>query len=206
MLPNCCELNDCKYEDIRVKYKIDNQMKCILYFGRVMKEKGLDILIKAFSKLPEGKFFLLVVGDGPFLDSCKGLARKLGLVNIHFAGSINPQIRKNYFQQCDIFVLPGTYYKGWVDVWGLTIGEAIQFDKIVISTYGVGSAIDLIKNGLNGFIVQPENVKELVESIERSEFISERSIEKVDKEIRKIYSAQNLASNYLECVRESCEK
>ena len=62
----------------------------------------------------------------------------------------------------------GTYRGGRVDVWGLTLNEAMQFNNILISTDAVGSAYDLIDNGVNGYMVESENVNQLCQAIKES--------------------------------------
>ena len=105
-----------------------------------------------------------------------------------------------YFSQCDIFVHPGTFYEGRTDVWGLTINEALQFGKVIISTNAVGSAYDLI-NENNGFMVEESNVDELRQAIIN---ISNHNIEFISKiesdRLKKIYSYENMANAFLNNV------
>lgn len=197
ILPDVSECPDCEYEDIKRVYNIPISKKIILYFGRIFDQKGLDVLINAFHLLPKpNDYHLLIVGEGEYKEKCVRLAKSLNLSEVTFVGYIHPDYRKNFFSQCDIFVLPGTFRDGRVDVWGLTLNEAIQFDKVVISTTAVGSAYDLIEHGINGFCVEPENPEEIVKSIMLVDNTLYQTTKQKDAELRKIYSYKNMAFVY----------
>lgn len=203
-IPDVSETSSCQYVDIREKYNIPKNSKVIMYLGRMLPQKGVGNLIKAFSTLnPEVKdtSFLLIAGDGEDLNNCQKLAKKLNLKNVIFSGRINPSDRENYFAQCDIFVYPVIYFKGRVDVWGLTLNEAMQHGKILIATDAVGSAYELIKNGINGFRVEAGNIKELKDALASAVLTSmETKAQREDDELRKIYNYQNMAKEYLQGV------
>lgn len=155
--------NDFKY-DIRLKYGIPTNAKIILYFGRVIKLKGLDLLIKAFRRIKSNNAILLICGDGDYLIECKEYAEDCSIKNIVFAGNIQPNYRQYYFEQSNIFVLPNRFYKG-NDAWGLSLNEAMQYGKPVIASEATGAAYDLIVNGENGFIIKNEDVDELAKAL-----------------------------------------
>ena len=121
----------------------------------------------------------------------------MNISNIELCGAVDPRLRKNYFEQCDVFVFPGTYRGGSVDVWGLTITEAMQFYKPVVSTEAVGSAKDLIQTGVNGYVVEPENEIELSQGIVLSLTLDKSNLIKKDKNIDKVYSYKNMAKQII---------
>lgn len=204
-VPNVSETPKCKYEDIRAKFDIDKDKKLILYLGRVLPQKGVRNLIKSISMLDEtakNSCCLLVAGDGEDLNYCKSLATSLNLSNIRFSGKVVPSERGNYFSQCDIFVYPVTYYKGWVDVWGLTLNEALQHCKFIIATEAVGSSFELIENNVNGFRIRPDSLVELTESIKKSINNNKGVLVKTKSlELIHIYNYENMADVYLSIVR-----
>lgn len=153
--------------DIRKKLNISNDKKIILYFGRIEEYKGLDVLIKAFSKLEKkcDNVFLLICGDGDYSEYCKELSNTLKVENILFSGIIQPEERYHYYSSCNIFVLPNKYERGAVEIWGLSTNEAMSVGKPVISTIANGGAYDLIKNGFNGYMIDQDNPEELFDSL-----------------------------------------
>ena len=62
------------------------------------------------------------------------------------------------YQACDIFCLPS---KGPGETWGLAINEAMAAGKAVIVSDKVGCAVDLVKDGENGFIFKSNNIDDL---------------------------------------------
>ena len=150
---------------------------------------------------------LLIAGDGKELGKCKKIVRKCGIENITFTGAVEPGKRGNYFSQCDIFVYPVTYHRGSVDVWGLTLNEAVQHGKIVIATDAVGSAFELIKEGINGYRVKPGNVQEMREALQKAldPRVAQNAIEK-NRELIKIFNFRNMAKQYIYSVQRLLKK
>ena len=203
-IPDVSETPKCEYSDLRKKYTIPSESKIILYLGRVLQQKGVQNLIEAYALLCSDvkvSSYLLIAGDGENLENCKKLAEKLKIKNIKFVGSVRPSIRGNYFSQCDIFVYPVTYFKGWVDVWGLTINEAIQHGKIVIATEAVGSAYELIENGVNGYQIEPDNIEQLKDALMMS--LDSKMMEKArskDRDLRKQFNFEMMAELYIKAI------
>ena len=155
--------------ELRKKHDIPEGKKIILYLSRIAKYKGLDYLIRAFSKLEKesDNVFLLIGGDadsnlysssaaeGNFKLYCQKLAKSLNIKNIKFIGHVSHEDIVKYFYLCNIFVLPTRFL--WDDVipceaWGLIINEVMSVGKPVISTNAVAAAYDLIRNGKNGSV------------------------------------------------------
>lgn len=205
-IPDVSETPDCDYIDLREKFNIPSECKIIMYLGRLLPQKGVGDLIKAYSRLNSDikeKCYLLIAGDGVDLENCKRLTQMLKLNNVCFTGSVNPAQRGNYFAQCDIFVYPVNYYQGWCDVWGLTLNEAVQHGKIVIATDAVGSAYELIKNGVNGFRIEAGNIEQLKSAILNalSQKIAWTAMVK-DVELKKIFSYAEMGKRYIEVVEK----
>lgn len=142
--------------------------KIVLCLTRMIREKGVDYLIKSFSLLEKemGNVFLIVAGDGPYLNECKDLAKKLGVKNIHYTGLVDSVYKKVYlYRACDVFVLPSIYFCGRYEAWGLVINEAMAFGKPIVTTDAVGAAFDMVKVDYNGYVVENKNIKELYEAL-----------------------------------------
>ena len=185
------------YDDIRKKFHIGKEKRIILYFGRIIKRKGLDVLLKAYAELDidtKKKVHLLICGEGEFEEECKVLADSLDIENITWVGNVHPDRRYEYFNQCDIYVLPSYFYHGKSEAWGLTINEAIQCGKAVIGTTAVGAAYELI-NENNGRMVKANSVEELRNAIENlvTSNIYELAIQE-DYKICKKYNYENSAN------------
>ena len=146
----------------------------ILYLGRLVQYKGLDILLKAVAQL-EHKVTLLVVGDGPFRSDCENLASSLGITDcVIFWGACEIDEAACFYEVADTFVLPTRFVQGdavGYESWGFTINEAMGHAVPVVATDAVGAAHDLIKHGETGWICPSEDVTALAAVL--SEVISD---------------------------------
>lgn len=196
----------CEQTNWKKKYNIPEEKKCVLYFGRVIEKKGLRYLIEAFNELDEkvkSQLWLVIVGDGPDKKQLEDYSKELGLKNITWVGYIHPNIRYNYFSQCEIFVLPTYYYKGSVEAWGMTMNEAMQCGEILIATEAVGSAYELI-NKKNGYIVKAGDSHSLSRALEDA--LTKKNRDDVKQEndrLLGIYNYQNSANKFM-TIFEKC--
>ena len=140
----------------------------ILYFGRLIKKKGVEYLIKAFAMLQrEFKDIVLVIaGEGAERPNLEKLCSELGLYNVVFTGAVEENIKPTYFLLADIYVYPSITLK-LPEEWSLGVVEAMSVGKPVIVTTAVGSAPDVVKNGINGYVVPEKDVEALYSAIKR---------------------------------------
>lgn len=182
--------------DIREIYKIPPSNKIILYMGRLISRKGCSFLIKSLiTILKETNTTLLVCGDGKDLDNCKLAANNSS--NIIFTGMIQPNIRKEYYRQADIFVLPSICENGIIEAWGLSVNEALECGTPVLVSNIVGAGFDLIQNH-NGLIFNQNDSKDL-----QNKFCKMIHIDYDRKEIMKIYkefSVKKMAEEFVKAM------
>lgn len=136
----------------------------VLYVGRLVRKKGVDVLLEAFAHLTENlpHCSLLLVGDGPERKALQLQVVKLGLTeSVKFLGSVPSDGLSQYYGLADIFVLPSRD-----EPWGLVVNEAMACGLPVIVSENVGASRDLIVHGHNGYIVPDENIVLLAEFLE----------------------------------------
>jgi glycosyltransferase involved in cell wall biosynthesis len=131
----------------------------ILFCGDSFKRKGLDRAVLALEKMREPARLVVVGGDDP--EPYLRLATQLGVEDrVHIIGPRTDTWR--FFQAADIFVLPTR-----VDMWGMTVAEAMATGVPPITTTGAGAA-DVIANGENGFVLpEPLEVDLLAGTLDR---------------------------------------
>jgi glycosyltransferase involved in cell wall biosynthesis len=137
--------------------------KVILYFGRLIKRKGADYLIRAFAKLvrEHDDVVLIIAGEGDEKRNLQNLCRMLNVEDrVHFTGFIKEEDKATYFVACDVFVCPSVTL-GMPEIWGIVVNEAMSASKPVIITTAVGCSFDLVKHGVNGYIVPEKDVDAL---------------------------------------------
>lgn len=141
--------------DKGMKVTKNDKKTTILYAGRILKDKGVEDLIKAYKKV-ESDFKdseLVIAGDGNFLDYLKKYSSK----NIKFLGKVNFDELIKVYQKADIFVHPSHYPEGLPTC----ILEAGLMKCAVIATPNGGTKYFL--NGKNGIVVNSQ--KELEKSL-----------------------------------------
>ncbi|NDJ51986.1 MAG: glycosyltransferase family 4 protein [Chloroflexi bacterium] len=104
------------------------------YAGRLVPEKGLDVLIQAVGMLP-GKWHLKLAGGGPQHDE---LQQMVGLLNIggsvSFVGPIPSTEMPDFFRSLDVFVLPSLTRPNWKEQFGRVLIEAMACGVPVIAS------------------------------------------------------------------------
>ncbi|MDG6904402.1 MAG: glycosyltransferase family 4 protein [Nitrososphaerota archaeon] len=127
--------------------------------------KGVDVLLGAFSKVCRTRkdVRLVIVGGGNLTNQYKALANEFGISsNVVFAGEIDAQELSRYYAACDIAVLPS---KDSSEGFGLVLMEAMATGKAVIGSR-VGGVPEVITDGFNGILVEPNNVEALARAME----------------------------------------
>ncbi|MFZ4698992.1 MAG: glycosyltransferase family 4 protein [Candidatus Methylumidiphilus sp.] len=87
-------------------------IKRLLFVGRLVYQKGLDILLPILARLSESgsQFELRLVGDGPDRQYLENLTRKLGLQDcVSFLGEQPQSIVREELMKAYLFVLPSRY-------------------------------------------------------------------------------------------------
>lgn len=148
--------------------KVDtNGKKLILYMSRIVRYKGLDVLVKAFAKLEKEvpDAVLLICGEGPFKEEVEKFVQQSNIKNVKFIGWVKKHEIGFFYSICDVFVLPSLFRDNDAECWGLVLNEAMALGKPIISTDEVGAAQDLIRNGENGYRVKAGDVGEMYEAL-----------------------------------------
>ncbi len=127
----------------------------ILYVGRLTKDKGVDLLVKAAQGLKELKFN--IVGQGEDEDEIKKMD-KSGVVKFYPWQKQNDL--REFYKKADIFVHPAR----WPEPFGMTVVEAMASGVPVITTEGTGSS-EIASEG--GIIVKKDSVEDIKEAISK---------------------------------------
>lgn len=125
-----------------------------LYFGRLSREKGVDILLEAMAHAGRGK--LKILGDGPARPGLERLAAELGLGNVEFLGYRSGDELKEILSGAQFVVLPSRWYENLP----FSIMEAFASGKPVIAS-DLGGIPEMVEDGVNGLLFQAGDAQEL---------------------------------------------
>ncbi len=131
--------------------------KIILYFGRVSKEKNIDILVKAAKPLSANGFKVIIAGAGPYIGELITLSKRIGNRNVIFAGFIKDEDIPLYYSAADILCNPSTFEtQGIVDLYA-------SFYKIPILLPENSAQEEMLNYAKCGEKFNAHSVKDLVE-------------------------------------------
>ena len=119
----------------------------LLYFGRIIDEKGVDVLIQAAALAPE--LSLVIVGDGPEKKTLETTAMSLGIRNVQFVGSKWGDDLNDYLRNCRGVIVPSLWHENFPYV----ILQAFAAGKPVIGS-NRGGIPELVQNGKHGLIYE----------------------------------------------------
>lgn len=169
------------------------------YVGRLVKEKGIEILIRAV-KILEFKFHLLVIGEGPLKKKLVDLVKELDLCSkVTFLGGIfYPELPK--FINClDVLVLPSITTSNWKEQFGRVLVESMSCEVPVIASssgecpYVIGDAGLIFQE--NDYVDLANKLTLLLDKSLKNELIKKGvlrvkenfSTEKIEKVLLNIY-------------------
>lgn len=153
-------ITDSEYCSI-ANHPVDNRL---LFLGLVKKEKGVFDILSAMYLLRENYNLTVnldVCGVGD-IAKLKQKAKKMGMTkNIVVHGWVDAKKIKELMSKATAFILP-SYYEGLP----MSIIEAMAASVPVIAS-NVGGIPDIIKDGENGMLIEPGNIKAMAEKIKR---------------------------------------
>lgn len=148
------------FESVYDKYNIPKCKNIIGFVGRMVKLKGLIPFITEISNFK--KEFedsrILLIGSGELEDTIKNLIKDLELEELFILVG-NQENVYQFYPIIDIMFL-SSLYEGLP----MVVLEAMSFGKPIVST-DVGSLNEVIDNNYNGFLVEKQNYRELIEKI-----------------------------------------
>lgn len=147
----------------RIALRNDNMPPSFLFVGRLVPEKGIDVLIRAFRKVRQQhkSASLTIVGDGPMHSKLKALAASLAVADaISFPGAADIDQLASYYLNASCLILPSRS-----EAWGLVVNEALSYGCPAIVSAHCGCIPDLIVEGKTGYVFNTNDVDELAQKM-----------------------------------------
>ncbi len=145
----------------RVALGLDPKKRYLLTICRLMGWKRVDGIIRALTDLP-ADVELLVAGDGEMEGAWKELSRELGLqARVHFLGNVPHARIPLFIRAADVFVL-NSEYEGLSH----TLLEVLNLGTPIIASDVCGNP-EVVEDGVNGFLVDPHEPRQLAELVRR---------------------------------------
>jgi len=161
-----------------------------LYCGQLIKRKGVDLLLEAFTRLVEegSDITLTLAGEGPLRELLESSLPEEVAENVNFLGFRPVADLPKIFAESDIFILPSRH-----DGWGVVVNQAVATGMPVIATNQVGAANDLVIPNENGFCIEADSSTAIYEAMKHF-IIHPESIAKFAERSREIAETISLES------------
>lgn len=148
-------------EEVRWRFAAPDE-KVIFHVGRLVREKGLDVLIDALPYVlsQRSNTKLIIAGKGPHAESLAKHARAAGIENrIYFTGYIDDATRNGLYRLADMAVFPSLYEPfGIVALEGMAAGT-----PVIVSD--CGGISEVVQHRVNGFKFATGDPKSLATQI-----------------------------------------
>lgn len=167
---------------------VNHLEKYALYFGRISKSKGVDILLNVFENLRNTKIYMAgEIEDDINLENFK---------NIKYLGFLNQSQLRLYIEGAE-FIVSGSKLP---ETFGLIALEAISRGKPFVG-FRSGAYKEIINNGVNGFLAEDEKeIRKIIQKIIKKEFIFDNY--KIKKSARQKYGQDEYYKNLIEVFKK----
>jgi glycosyltransferase involved in cell wall biosynthesis len=173
-----------RLERFRRKFGLDPSRRHLLFSGRLVPEKRVDLLIDAFTAIAERRpdWDLLIVGDGVLRDELQRRVPESLRSRVIWTGFIDGLEIVPAYHAADVLVLPSDH-----EPWALVVQEAMAAGMTVVASDVVGAAHEIVTDGVSGRIFARGNCESLrlaIDDVTRPNRIAtfkEQAISALDK-------------------------
>lgn len=188
------------------KFKIADNDKVVFFIGRLVPEKGVWHLIKAFPqvlyKVPDAKLY--IGGKGPMKYTLDKLALELDIADrIFYTGFLKEDMRNYLYHKAKVAVFPSLY-----EPFGIVALEAMATNTPVI-VGDVGGLAEIVQDGVNGLKVKAGSIDELAKAIIKllsDADVASSLVQNGCNTIKNIYSWDAIAESTIDVYQQALKK
>lgn len=143
-----------------LNFECSSQLDYFLFVGRVEALKGIDIVVKAFEKMPEQR--LVVAGDGPLMGEMQNYIKEHNMTNVTFAGYLSKAQLQEKYRKARAVIMSSQCYEAFA----MTIAEAYSYGVPVIAG-DIGNLRNMVEEDVTGIRFCYDSPEDLVEKVKR---------------------------------------
>lgn len=143
-----------------LKTEIDEQRIRFCYYGSILPHKGVHLLIESLRRLPKERLLLTLFGDKTDWNASyyQNLYESSNGLPVEFKGSFDRSLLSENLKDQDVVILPSLC----PETFSFVIRESNAMGIPVIGSR-IGAIPEAIRDGINGFLFKPGDVRELTD-------------------------------------------
>lgn len=177
------------------------------YVGRLVEEKGIEVLLQAAAKL-KGPWTMQILGNGPDRPRLEKMAQWLGIQGrVTFDQKMPSTHLPNYLSGLDVLVLPSRTRANWKEQFGRVLVEAMACDVIPVGAR-TGAIPEVI--GEAGLIFSEGSTEELqahlqalLDDVALREALRQQGRQRVVEQFTQAAVARNTVQVYRQVLGEA---
>ena len=172
------------------------------YVGRMVTQKGVDVLLRAFAEVVRNTphAHLALAGDGRLMGEMRALAGALGLTNAHFLGWRGDIA--SLMADVDVLAVPSRW-----EGFGLVVLQAMALERPVVASR-VSALPEIVEQDRTGRLVPPDDpaslaraLSEVLQSPDRAAAMGRGGRSRLERE----FTLERMASHTAQVYREVCQ-
>jgi len=178
--------------DFRKNYASNNE-KIVFYVGRLVNEKGVQILLQAIPKILSNyndvKF--VIAGKGPCLNNLIELSQKLNIKDrVYFTGFVSEGVLLKLYKCSEIVVFPSIYEPfGLVALEGMVAGIPV----VVSDTGGLREIVNHKEDGMKFYSGNSNSLADCILELLKDENLSDKISNCALQKVHKLYNWNNIS-------------
>lgn len=183
------------YEDEAVRNRQNDKENYIMYAGRLEKQKGLEMLLQAFSMLNEKTIGLKIIGSGSLKDDLERQCKDLGIEDRVSFIEHTREIME-YYKKARIVAIT-SYFEGFPNV----LVEAIACGTPVVAYDLPSGPKEIIIEGVNGHLVPYLDVEQFSKTLDLTlqEYWNEETVKKTSLR----YMRKEIMPKYIDVLKRT---
>lgn len=186
------------------KARHGGNVRTVVAMGRLVRQKGFDLLIEAFSRCvgQHPEWSLVILGEGEERSNLESLIGARGLQNrVQLTGQV--PCPRHILEQADLFVL-SSRFEGFPNA----LLEAMACKLAVISTDCPNGPQDIVRDGIDGLLIPSEDVNALTKSMDRlmADPVERQRLGTNAVDVLERFSIVKIMSMWDELVARTCQR
>lgn len=164
----------------------------VLFMGRLSKEKGAELLIKAWKNIPTSGRNLVIAGTGSEEEHLKTIVKQHKLANVHFSGFIDKEHHHDIWKNISFYAMPST----WEETAAMSILEGWAQGKPALA-FNIGAASDYLQNPSTGWLANLFLPNDLEDKLSQALNTSEQRLNAMSRYVRELVTKNHSSDTWL---------